>query len=67
MKVIKYVFIGILLIGISGCSTVAKRENGETLKITGFGKAEWPDGAKIEGKPMVDFSGVTGVYERVKR
>lgn len=44
----------ILLSSIS-CSTVATRENGETLRITGLGKAAWPDGATIEGKPLVEL------------
>jgi uncharacterized protein YceK len=35
---------------LSGCSTVAKRSDGETLTIKGMGKAKWTDGAEIEGK-----------------
>ena len=40
---------------ISGCSTIATRDNGETLRIKGIGSAKWPDGAEIKGEPMVKF------------
>jgi|26BtaG_2_1085354.scaffolds.fasta_scaffold01669_6 hypothetical protein len=43
---------------IVGCITTAEREDGETLKIHGFGKATWPDGTSIEGKPMIEFKNI---------
>ena len=40
---------------LSGCSTVATREKGETLRIRGIGSAKWPDGAEIKGEPIIRF------------
>ena len=63
---------------IVGCTTTGRNydKDGNLLgevEITGPGKAEWVYdkdgnliGTKVEGKPMLDFSGATTVYERVK-
>ena len=59
----KYLFL-IGLIFIVGCSTIATRDNGETLKIKGTGKAVWPDGASIEGKSPVQFPSLPPVEVR---
>lgn len=53
-EMVKYLLITICFL-ITGCTTVATRENGETLKIRGTGKAVWADGSSIEGKPMIEF------------
>lgn len=51
-KIIKLFLLTMLL---SGCVTTATRDNGETIRIRGLGSAEWPDGTKIEGKPLISF------------
>ena len=56
MSRIKYLAILFLFcLSSVSCTTIATRENGETLKMTGLGAATWPDGAKIEGKPLITF------------
>ena len=40
---------------LMGCSTVAYRDNGETLTIKGCGEAHWSDGTSIKGEPIVKF------------
>ena len=52
---IKYILCIVIPLILCGCATVATRDSGETLRIEGIGKAEWADGAKIEGKPMISF------------
>ena len=44
--------IVVICLCLTGCSTVAKRSDGETLTLRGSGKAVWPDGASIENKPF---------------
>jgi len=46
-----------LLLALSSisCSTIAKRYDDGTLEIKGIGSAEWPDGTKITGEPMIKF------------
>ena len=51
----KYLLIGILLLGICGCSTIATRKDDGTLEIRGIGSAKWPDGAEITGEPIIKF------------
>ena len=53
----------LLLLNLIGCSTVAYRENGETLKIKGTGSAKWPDGAEITGEPMFKLPTIPINYE----
>lgn len=80
-NIVNYVimFIVIIACAICGCTTTGRNYDKDgnlvgEVELTGLGKAEWAYdkdgnliGAKVEGKPMVDFSGVTGVYERVRR
>ena len=52
---------------LTGCATIATRgkviqENGkdvyvpeEYIKIRGIGEAEFPEGYKIKGKPIIEF------------
>ena len=56
--------IPFLLLFLVGCSTIATRDNGETLKMRGTGKAVWPDGASIEGKSPVQFPSLPPVEVR---
>lgn len=51
----KKILAGLLILFLAGCSTIATRDKGETLKIRGTGKAVWPDGASIEGKSPIQF------------
>ena len=45
----------ILCLFLGGCTTVATRDDGETLSIRGIGKAVWKDGTSIEGKPLIEM------------
>ena len=72
-KLIPIVFAAVLL---CGCATTVERYSVEryvqgqkvkvdVLTIDGIGKGEYPDGAKMEGKPMIQFPQLPDLkYER---
>ncbi len=46
----------VLVVCLTGCSTIATQsKDGKTLKIHGFGKAKFDNGAEISGEPMLKF------------
>ena len=74
MKVIKYVLIGILLIGITGCSIRSERWTefreigGKTVEVehietTGIGSTKFSNNAEQSSNPWVEIPKIPIKYE----